>query len=80
MPFSVEQYNGWSELPPDIQTVESRSYEDDYRGFIVIRWPEDSPEVRSDHGEPEDNYFCRDYSWIVRAIKRAYEAGRARGR
>ena len=28
-----------------------------------------------DHGEPEDNSFYRDYSWIKKALLDAYAAG-----
>lgn len=80
MPFSAKQYFGWDSLPAEVRTTEKRWPDDDTRGFIVIDWPEDSPEVRRDNGEPENNYFERDYQWIVKAILRAYEAGRARGR
>ena len=29
-----------------------------------------------DYGEPEDNSFIRDYSWIAKEIERAYKLGK----
>lgn len=29
-----------------------------------------------DRGEPEDNSFCRDWSWILNELKAAYEKGK----
>lgn len=79
MALRVDQYLGWDELPADIQSLsDGPPHDSSYRGCLVIRWPEDSPEVRWDGGEPEDQTLGRDWSWVRRAILRAYEAGRAR--
>ena len=32
-------------------------------------------DVYSDDGEPEDNFFCRDWSWIKSELEKAYELG-----
>lgn len=34
----------------------------------------------SDGGEPEDNYFCRDWDWIEAALLQAYQKGLEDGR
>ena len=31
--------------------------------------------TKRDGGEPEDNYFFRDWSWVSDKIKQAYELG-----
>lgn len=33
----------------------------------------------SDGGEPEDNLFCRDWSWVEGALREAYAFGLADG-
>ncbi len=80
MSLQVDQYFGWDDLPSDVKALETKPYDASNRGVLVIRWPEDSPEVRWDGGEPEDQSLFRDWSWVERAIKRAYEAGRSVGR
>ncbi len=35
---------------------------------------------KSDGGEPEDNSFGRDWSWVAAAIRKAYDLGFADGK
>jgi len=45
-------------------------------GSIIIISGDNIPTTSYlDHGEPEDNSFLRDWSWVATELKRAYEKG-----
>ena len=51
-----------------------RGIDMDYEELIIFH---DDKEIASycDGGEPEDNFFLRDWSWVASELKRAYELG-----
>lgn len=48
---------------------------DEYRTVLVITHNGKELEDYGDGGEPEDNSFGRDYSWIATELRRAYDLG-----
>ena len=51
----------------------------DYRSRLIIK--DDSGEREHwDGGEPEDNSFGRDWSWVAYELRSAYEQGKKDGR
>lgn len=59
----------------DTLPEEQRDFHNKYSSILEIT---DGEQKRyySDSGEPEDNRFSRDYSWVSVELKRAYEAGK----
>jgi hypothetical protein len=54
----------------------TRGHDDgDLEDALIVKTG-DQVEVYRDAGEPEDNLFRRDWSWVEGAISRAYEQGR----
>lgn len=49
----------------------------DYKTTMVITGEGIMPSSYSDNGEPEDQTFSRDWSWIKTELERAYELGRS---
>lgn len=49
----------------------------DYRTMMIISGEGILPSSYTDGGEPEDNSFSRDWSWIKTELERAYELGRS---
>ena len=48
----------------------------DYRGTLRITVNDQLRAEHWDGGEPEDNYFFRDWKWIKSELEFAYEQGR----
>ncbi len=48
----------------------------DYKTTMVITGDGILPSSYTDAGEPEDQTFCRDWSWVKSELERAYEKGR----
>jgi len=74
--MEVYVYSDRSELPGSLADDYGEGYFADGRSLLVITWNNGSVDVHHDFGEPEDNSFVRDYSWIETALDRAYEEGR----
>jgi hypothetical protein len=53
----------------------------DEEGYGIWRFEDDTAVefLNCDGGEPEDNSFIRDGSWIAPALQAAYELGRSGG-
>jgi hypothetical protein len=67
--------------PKDAYVVTVTEVEDDYRERSVLRVTRFGKSVleRYDGGEPEDNSFGRDWSWVEGALREAYALGLADG-
>lgn len=50
-------------------------YSNDYRNYLVVWYNNIIIMIHSDGGEPEDNSFHRDWSWVSDAIEAAYQLG-----
>lgn len=48
---------------------------EDYSTYLRITHNDKIISLHCDGGEPEDNSFGRDWSWVSGAIKKAYELG-----
>lgn len=48
----------------------------DWRGYMTISHDGVVLERYCDGGEPEDNSFGRDWSWVKKELVRAYELGK----
>lgn len=57
----------------EIDYVKDICYEDFTSVMIIVI--NGSMQIERDRGEPEDQIFSRDLSWIESAIRRAYEFG-----
>lgn len=56
----------------EVKSIDEPEY--DHRNRLVI--VDDSGEREYwDYGEPEDNSFHRDWSWVAEELRRAYEQG-----
>ena len=55
--------------------VEELGAERDYRSRLVIIRNGERVREELDFGEPEDNYFSRDWAWVQKAIEEAYRFG-----
>ena len=53
--------------------------DDRYRSTLTVEHNGATVLNKCDGGEPEDNSFARDWSWVPGAIRRAYELGFADG-
>lgn len=62
-------------LDYDVENSYGRSFSE-----LTITWDNGDVEVHQDSGEPEDNTFGRDWSWVFDALQRAYDDGVAKGR
>ena len=49
---------------------------DEVRSKLVITHKSKELHTYYDGGEPEDNYFFRDWSWVADELQRAYELGK----
>lgn len=47
----------------------------DYRNILSVIHNGKVIAQEYDNGEPEDNLFTRDYSWIINLLKKVYELG-----
>ena len=49
--------------------------------YALVKFVNDKPRevIAFDGGEPEDNSFIRDWSWVPGALEQAYEEGFSRG-
>lgn len=56
-------------------TLERFDGDDGYRHNLVIRRFGEVVSENYDGGEPEDNLFTRDWSWVVDALLAAYQYG-----
>lgn len=57
--------------------------EDRYGDIVMVLKIERDGKVVEEHGdrgEPEDNSYYRDWSWVPKALKKAYEFGLEDGR
>jgi hypothetical protein len=54
---------------------DGESWGDNYRHYLIIERDGKLLSCHSDGGEPEDNRFGRDWSWVANAIRQAYEFG-----
>lgn len=54
-----------------------REVKSNYRSIIFILIDGKIDQWHFDMGEPEDNTFSRDWSWIQPALLKAYELGRS---
>lgn len=61
-------------------TLEDMENDDRYRSTLRVVHGGRLILEETDRGEPEDNSFTRDWSWVPDAIKRAYALGVADGR
>lgn len=57
-----------------IECEESPNYDDGVARLVIS--VDGVENCHYDHGEPEDNTFFRDWSWVEEELKRAYELGR----
>lgn len=67
------------EIYTDDRDDEGKEISDMRSRLIVMRNGEQKYE-QYDGGEPEDNYYFRDHSWIESAIQNAYDWGLEDGR
>lgn len=73
------------QLDSDEAKEELPDYYDSYDGFfrhaLVVRDDDENIArvVDVDGGEPEDNFFARDWAWVPSELNRAYELGIERG-
>ena len=83
MKYEVALYNlgDPSKIPEavkDLALLEDEPMSDDFmRNILVIS--QDGIPIRYffDGGEPEDNTFTRDWSWVAEELRLAYAAGQA---
>ncbi len=65
----------FDKLPKELQGVycDMDKY---YYNVLYIEWNGKVIFSEQDRGEPEDNSFVRDYSWIKQQLEEAYNLGR----
>ena len=67
----VERYPNWDALPEHLQKEVGHKSWNQGREYLAIYWNNGEIQLEISPGEPEDNRFCRDYSWIKPALERA---------
>jgi hypothetical protein len=60
--------------------VEQSEMNDDYRSKLTIIVDNEVSNEFWDGGEPEDNYFFRDWGWVASELERAYKLGFEHGK
>ena len=60
----------------EIKKTREEDNDDEVRSKLVITHKSKELRTYYDGGEPEDNYFFRDWSWVADELQRAYELGK----